>query len=332
MVQDYKVSIGVPVYNVERYIQVCAESLFKQTYKNIEYVFVDDCTPDNSIQEILEIIKKYPDRAEQVKIIRNKLNSGVSYSRNVALLNMTGEYIVWVDPDDYVEPNMIELLVKEQYKTGADIVTCGTFVHERNGEVKIIEASPFKSPKNMCVDLLSKKIPVSLWARLIRRKLHTEHNIYTKPGINCGEDFQVMPLLAFFSTRVSNVSIPLYHYNKTNINAYTYKFAENKCNQVYESFTILREFFAKNKPEYIDIIDKTLLSELCLQIFNCCLNNNYGYYKVLKHRIHKLDNKYSTELPVKDKILIILNPYIITNVYVYIRFCFQKCLRLVKMS
>ena len=98
-----KVSIIVPIYNVEKYIERCAVSLFEQTYSNIEYVFVNDCTPDQSITVLKRVIDCYPHRASQTKIINHDYNCGVAISRNTALEHSTGEFVCQVDPDDYIE-------------------------------------------------------------------------------------------------------------------------------------------------------------------------------------------------------------------------------------
>jgi glycosyltransferase involved in cell wall biosynthesis len=94
MYKTYKVSILVPVYGVENYIERCARSLFEQTYENIEFVFVDDCSPDNSIQELEKIIKNYPNRKGQIKIIHHEKNIGLSGARHTAINNATGDFVI----------------------------------------------------------------------------------------------------------------------------------------------------------------------------------------------------------------------------------------------
>ena len=97
-----KVSILVPVYGVEKYIERCARSLFEQTYEDLEYIFVDDCSPDNSIEILKNTLENYPKRKEQVKIIHHDKNQGLSGARNTALSHATGDYVIFVDSDDEV--------------------------------------------------------------------------------------------------------------------------------------------------------------------------------------------------------------------------------------
>ena len=100
-----KISILVPIYNVSKYIERCAHSLMEQSYENIEYVFVDDCTPDNSITLLKGVIAKYPHRQDQVKIISHEHNKGLAGARITALNSATGDYVVHVEADDYIAPH-----------------------------------------------------------------------------------------------------------------------------------------------------------------------------------------------------------------------------------
>ena len=117
-----KISVLVPVYGVEKYIARCAESLFGQTYQDLEFVFVDDCTPDRSVAILQEVMARWPQRAAQVRILRNDRNSGVGYVRQRLIDESTGDCLTFVDSDDYLPPRAIELLAEEMERSGADIV------------------------------------------------------------------------------------------------------------------------------------------------------------------------------------------------------------------
>ena len=199
MNENFLVSILVPVYGVEDYIERCSRSLFEQTYKNIEYIFVNDSTKDNSIDILCDIIKQYPQIKDKIKIINHERNIGLSGARITALKHSSGKYISWVDSDDYVEPDMIERMVKKVVETGADIVTCNTIVHYNGYEDKLITPQDIDSME-MVLLMLQKKIPVSVWARLIKKELYTKYNIAPLLGVNNGEDFQVMPRLVYYAS------------------------------------------------------------------------------------------------------------------------------------
>ncbi len=122
-----KISVIIPVYNVAPYIEQCVRSLMEQTQQDVEYVFVDDCTPDDSMKILCRVLEDYPDRKMQVKILHNKTNRGASLTRRAGLGACTGEYIICVDADDYVAPNYLEMLYDKAVKEKADIVWCDFF-------------------------------------------------------------------------------------------------------------------------------------------------------------------------------------------------------------
>ena len=105
-----KVSVIIAVYGAEKYIERCARSLFEQTLNDIEYIFVDDCSPDKSIEILISVLDDYPHRKKQVRIIRNHSNLGVGGTRTVGMKAATGDYLIHCDPDEGVEHNMYELL------------------------------------------------------------------------------------------------------------------------------------------------------------------------------------------------------------------------------
>ena len=112
------VSIIIPVYNVEKYIEQCITSILNQTYKNFEVLCIDDCGKDNSVN----ILEKYAEKDKRVKIIKHKENMGAEAARNTGLDNAKGEYILFADSDDYLKKDCIELSVNKIIETGLDIV------------------------------------------------------------------------------------------------------------------------------------------------------------------------------------------------------------------
>ncbi len=127
------VSILVPVCNVSDYIERCAHSLFQQTFYDIEYVFVNDCTPDDSIEKLQKIIEQYPNRKPFVKIIHHDKNRGVAAARNTAIDNSSGKYLQHIDSDDWVELDMIETLYNKAETEQADIVVSDILMEKKNG-------------------------------------------------------------------------------------------------------------------------------------------------------------------------------------------------------
>ena len=117
-----KVSVIIAVYNVEAYIERCLHSLFSQTLNDIEYIFVDDATPDSSIELIYKTIESYPNRRNQIKVLRHTYNRGLAAARTTGMREATGEYIISCDPDDYIEQDMYEKMYLRAVETSADIM------------------------------------------------------------------------------------------------------------------------------------------------------------------------------------------------------------------
>lgn len=130
-----KVSILVPVYGVEKYIERCAVSLFEQTYEDLEYIFVDDCSPDHSIEILERVMERYPQRKVQTVILRMEENRGVGYVRKTLLEKATGDYITFVDSDDLVAERMVELLTAKAQETKADVID-GGFAYFAGGKAE----------------------------------------------------------------------------------------------------------------------------------------------------------------------------------------------------
>ena len=112
-----KVSVIIAVYGAEKYIEKCARSLFEQTLDDIEYIFVDDCTPDKSMDILISVLSDYPNRNNQINIIHNLTNLGLGSTHTIGMKAATGDYLIHCDPDDWVEHNMYELLYNKPMKT-----------------------------------------------------------------------------------------------------------------------------------------------------------------------------------------------------------------------
>ena len=105
-----KVSVIIPIYNVELFIERCVVSLMEQTLEEVELIFVDDASPDGSVNILREVVGRYPSRKDCVKIITHSENKGLPAARNTGLAEATGEYIFYCDSDDFVELDLLESL------------------------------------------------------------------------------------------------------------------------------------------------------------------------------------------------------------------------------
>ncbi|SHL15169.1 glycosyltransferase family 2 protein [Xylanibacter ruminicola] len=222
MEQKVKVSILVPFYNVEKYVGRCVESLFTQTYKNIEYVFVNDCTPDKSMDVINEYIIKYG-VSEQCKIIVHEENKGISVSRNDCLDNMTGDYFLFIDSDDYIDRDMVELLVEAALKENADISGCGYIEEYADHSVECPQKYTNDHDEMMrAITLLT--IKGVMWKLLVRSTIVTDHKDEVRfiPDRNMVDDYLFCCQLFYYAHRFAGVDRCMYHWIQYNPNNYTH--------------------------------------------------------------------------------------------------------------
>lgn len=238
------ISILVPIYGVEKYIKRCAESLLEQTYRNIEYIFINDCTKDKSIEILKEVIRCYPDRNGQIKIINHERNRGLAAARNTAIENAQGDFILHVDSDDYVAKDIVEKLVERQIETDADLV-CSDLYRCTKKENVLVKYPYDEKKENFIRNIFTGKQESWIWGKLIRKKLYTDNNIKVEEGCNMAEDFQVLPRLAYFSNGIAYVKEPMYFYELSNTSSYCKRVSENQKKQQWRSFDINYVFFEK---------------------------------------------------------------------------------------
>ncbi len=300
------VSVLVPIYGVENFIERCARSLFNQTYKNLEYIFVDDSSPDKSIQILRCIMDQYPEREKKIKIIRHERNRGLGAARNTAVENSNGQFVVVVDSDDWLCNDAIELLVNKHLETNADLVR-GAFFMDFATNSEVVKFKQYPNSKEYCLACLSKLIPINIWGQLIRRDLYVNYDIHVKEGCNMGEDFQVTPLLAYYSTTVAWVDTPLYHYDCSNISSYTHRQKESNMRQILLSLEMLNNFFydkGENFKNALKIAEAQIVAE---NIVSCCrssIKGNFWKNQIEKARV--IDKTHIRSIKKNYKIVYLL--------------------------
>ena len=164
-----KVSVCIAVYNVEKYIEQCVRSLFGQTLDDLEYIFVDDASPDASIDVMLRVLEEYPHRRNQVKLIRHEHNQGVAATRKDAIAAATGEYIIHCDPDDWVELDMYEKLYKKAVENNADMVYCNIKSFGWSGDH--VTNYPHLDAKEIIKAFFTGDVHGGLWNKLWKKEI-----------------------------------------------------------------------------------------------------------------------------------------------------------------
>lgn len=199
---DKLVSIIVPIWNVEPYIRRCLDSIVSQTYPHLEVILVDDGSPDNC-GEICEI---YARKDERIKVI-HQANQGVSVARQVGLDAATGDYIIHVDPDDFVEIDMIESLVKKAELSDADMVTCNFYRNDME------DKCDYSTAQDLIRKMLHYEITICLWNVLIRRSFIQLHQLSFYPlGLSFSEDFLFVIRCLKEEPVMAHLDKPFYHY------------------------------------------------------------------------------------------------------------------------
>jgi Glycosyltransferases involved in cell wall biogenesis len=219
---NIKVSILVPFYKVENYVGRCVESLFTQTYKNIEYVFVNDCTPDKSMEVINEMIDKYG-VSSQCKMIVHNQNQGISASRNDCLDNMTGDYFLFIDSDDYIDKDMVELLVEAAVKENADISGCGYIEEYADHSVEHPQVYT-NDHDEMMRSITFLTIKGVMWKLLVRSTIVTDHRDEVRfiPDRNMVDDYLFCCQIFYYAKQFASVDRCMYHWIQYNPNNYTH--------------------------------------------------------------------------------------------------------------
>lgn len=266
-----KISVIVPVYNVEKYLAKCLDSILMQSYRDIEVILVDDGSPDKCPQ----ICDAYADSDSRVKVIHKK-NGGLSDARNAGLKVAVGEYVAFVDSDDWVHEAYIKELVLAAKSIDADVAVCDyQSVNEFEViEVKLNRAKPREFDSISAVkDIFSADtvLWVMTWNKLYRRSLFTEHKIEFPTGKIHEDNFTTYKLL-YFANKIAYIGKPLYYYLK-------------------REGSIMSDKFNKRRLDVLEALDKT---EKFIDLYNIPVWSEFDNYRLMTY-ISLLDGALSAQ-------------------------------------
>lgn len=294
------VSILIPVYGVEDYIARCASSLFEQSYENIEFIFVNDCTKDQSIEVLKKTIADYPKRREQVRIINHEHNKGLAGARNTAVAAARGKYLMHVDSDDFlIEPNAVEVLVEKCERDNLDMCFFDGKKYYRDKELPYSENIPIIKEDYLKLLLKQSRLS-SIWGQMIKTSLYQKYNISCVEGLNFGEDYCVKPLLLYYTQRYAHLKACLYGYNNLNQNSYTYSFSISHTRQHIKAVEHLYAEF-KIRDASDEILECLTFAKLKAKsrALNRWLASGNDIIDFNEIRCISVDTKYYSELPFK---------------------------------
>lgn len=284
-----KISIIVPVYNVEEYLEECLESIINQTYKNIEIILIDDGSTDRSG----EICDKYSKIDSRVKVFHQD-NKGIGATRNVGLSHATGEYIGWVDSDDIIDKNMYEVLLKNMINANASISCCnhveikGKYEitkYQNNDNLEIVKG-------NQVINLIRGPITCYLWEKLYKRELFEDVHFSNQ---KVGEDFVVLVDILSNNPKVVITDGCYYYYRIREGSSFNNNDIEGRKNLLKSDLLAVEVLKRKKFDDEKWINYKMLLSNLV--IYNQLKQINSKEAKLLIKNVRKNMLKLLFKLP-----------------------------------
>ena len=246
------IGVIVPNYNSGIYIKKCLDSLLEQEYKVNEIIVVDDCSTDESTK----IVKEYTEKNDNIILLENGKNMGVSYSRNKGIENAKSEYIMFCDSDDWYEKQATKRMMEKVEKDSADFVLAGYYITYKDGrkiEVKYNNLNKIEIDKETAISYL----PITSSSKLIKKSILEEHNIkYPEEIKNC-EELPVIPVAGFYAKKVVYIDECLYNYFQRENSASNHEL------QDLSFYDITYEKFKSNLPkEYKNSINIRMIEHL----------------------------------------------------------------------
>lgn len=322
--ENNKVSIIVPIYNTEKYLKRCIESIINQTYSNLEVILVNDGSTDDSIK----ICKEYAKKDSRI-ILVNKENGGLSDARNKGLDLATGEYISFVDGDDFIHISMIEELIKVSEAENADIVHCDYEVVDEQGNILGINNKTYAEDKKLNAEeaiaghIIEYKIKVVAWNKLYKKELFKE--LRFKKGYIYEDEF-LFPQIISLSKKNIYLNKKLYFYVSCCGSITKSKMNLNKIKSNKELMKFKEEFYMKKYLQYM----RHIYMSNCMMCYNIVkqiklqgetekyskeilyFNNTYkAYYEKM------IKTSFCKKIIYKKELFCLIN-------YLFIKFCKEK--------
>lgn len=245
-----KLSVVVPIYGVEKFIERCVESLFSQTLDNIQFVFVDDCSPDNSISILSSMINEYRQIIEEnkweVAIERTPYNSGLPKARRHGVKYATGDYIIHCDSDDWIDHNMLNLMYNKAITEEADVVVCDISMTDGANVLKVLKGCSLLERDSYISRMMLQKDHWSLCNKLFRRVYYKDVEY---PDGGMGEDMALTLQLMLKCKKVAYVNDTSYYYYQNPesiVHVQSKESVLSKYKQLCKNSEIVNAVYSKN--------------------------------------------------------------------------------------
>ena len=286
-----KISVIIPVYNVEKYIKRCLDSLLNQTFKDFEVVVVNDATPDQSMVFVEDFLKKW----EKVTIVEHEKNMGLMWTRRTGYQAAKGDYFVFLDSDDWLPDNALEIFQKEIIKTNADIV-CGAYTimnDEGPVNIKQNQLNYGNTSEAVCKSMLKNEFSHCIWGKIFNADLFRLYKYDTFKNFTNGEDGLLFYQLLQNAKQIVSLPESVYFYYRNLMSSTNVKLS----NQAIESIVIANTYCAQVKhlyPKLTKDIDSRISSALV----------NLMYSTKESSLIFNLIEKYKLSYYVKNETIL----------------------------
>lgn len=315
------ITIIIPIYKVENHLSKCIESIINQTYKNLEIILVNDNSPDTCP----DICDKFASQDKRIKVIHKSNNSGVSAARNLGLDRATGEYISFVDGDDWIELNMIEVMYSLIKEDNSDIAMCGYSLVYPNKYVESDQRNIRKKMNNIeaLKEILVGSVKGFLVNKLFKRNIFND--IEVPEDMDIFEDLYTCCNILTSKRKIVYVSSSLYNYvqNADSVtNDLSKYFHENGTLKAITVLNSIKKIYKNEKKilNYIEIATANSVEFIYIQILIMEYGNqlNEKHYKYIRRELKSYYKSYlvSNELSIKNKIkysLLVFTPFIMKS-------------------
>lgn len=332
MNNNLTVSVILPVFNVEAYIQCCVQSIFDQDYPNIELIAVDDCGTDNSIKIVEEMFSSHPSHVD-CKLLHHEKNRGLSAARNTGVNDAYGDYLLFVDSDDYLLPHAISHLVTKAQETNAEVVVCDFKSDAGNSNVGWHQRSDIEmlNSNAACIKGFAQQwITATAWCKLVNRNFVVSNKLYFKEGI-INEDSPWTFQLCLHTERIAFLNEPLYFYrfNEKSIMSSAKKQRVVESNEtaliMHYDEILKRPQLWENEDIYL-IYMRQIAIYFKLVYLHCSFREYLKRIRLLKKLRYNSSWFRSSKQPVSYKVLskMISMPYLLAGLLTYVMISIQQ--------
>lgn len=313
--ENLLLSIIVPIYKAEQYIEKCIVSLMEQTMREgIEFIFINDCTPDKSMDILYDVIRKYPERMHQIRIIENDKNKGVSLTRKIGVDIARGDYIGWCDSDDWVELDMYESLFRATQNGKIDIVVC-SFYNEQREKTEQVRYNKCNTPQECIINCWKGFFfPGSLWQQINRKSL-IQRAMNQIVQVDYAEDVYSLLLVYYWASSIAYIERPLYHYNSLNVLSLVHNtvFTKESWNRQRKNLELITQILYGNGGKKIYHIACNAMKYSMKKHFISSFSNIREYYYTFSECYR--DVNYYLFSPNNIKTYLVYNVYILFYLY-----------------